>query len=830
MKEFKQFTYAQTSPAYYLWMKKHFPALYEEIKEAIKRGQWIIVGGMWVEPDLNVPSGEALVRQRLYGQRFYLQEFGMMAEFSFLQDVFGFCWSLPQILKKSGAKLFCTGKIFWNKDNKFPIGMFHWLGPDGTTLPTFLTHFGYFLPMTYGKEYPNIYRLTKEKAIPGVSPIADYSTPIEKIRFFQSPELMLDTVFGYGLGDGGHGPIEAEMTLVKAFRLLYPKNFKFYRKGDIFRQFSKYYDRWPTWRDELYLEIHRGTYTTNSRAKRYNRELEVLLEVTEKASAFASFIGLDYPLEDLNESWKKVLFNQFHDILPGSSIPEVYIDAYKDYDEARMVATRVLDRAINHVFNCMLGLSGKSDANLCVFNALSWSYLGFLKLGKSDMESLGIKLDSAGKDSPYQLIEEHGDSSVLVPYMSKPLSIAAEKMEDLLNGNSNIFKGNDLLKAEDGKNKVILENNHLRVEIDKKTGYISSIFHKDKKFELMDGPGNKILLFEDGPQHENAWNIDPEYMKKPFNMDENCKSIKITENGPIRCCVEVIHVHEQSEFIQRIYLYKNDDMVRFSMDVDWHQTHTIFKLSFPTTIKAEKVVSEIPYAYIERPVKPKTKRDKARWEYACQKWLDLSDGKTGFGLVNNCKYGFNIVDGEIRLTVLRGPAFVGYAKETIFVDRDDPSLPKYVDHILHEDITYGIYIHDGTWSLGTWKKGLEFNYPVLARSIPENQRVPVKPSMVKAPFGITCLPENVIISALKVHEDEKELKSPSSYIMRLVEMRGDKSTVSVQFPSDLKLIAAREVDLLELDMDSPGEVTIEKSGLKCSIGPHEIKTILFQRG
>ena len=243
MKESKQFTFAQTSPVYYLWMKKHFPALYEDIKKFVRLGQWLLIGGMWVEPDLNVPSGESLVRQRLYGQRFYLEEFGMMAELSFLPDVFGFCWSLPQILKKSRAKLFCTGKIFWNKTNKFPLGMFHWRGPDGTTIPAFLSHFGYFLPITYGKEYPNIYRLTKDEAKPGVSPIADYSTPIEDIRAFQSPELMLDTVFGYGLGDGGHGPIEAEMTVVKALRLLYRKNFTFCRKGDVYRQFSKNFER-----------------------------------------------------------------------------------------------------------------------------------------------------------------------------------------------------------------------------------------------------------------------------------------------------------------------------------------------------------------------------------------------------------------------------------------------------------------------------------------------------------------------------------------------------------------------------------------------------------
>jgi alpha-mannosidase len=823
MKEHPLFSYAQPSPAYYEWMKKFYPAFYEEMKVMVKRGQWVLIGGMWIEPDLNLPSGESLVRQRLVGMRYFLDEFGHVPELEFLQDVFGFCYSLPQILAKSGAKMFGTGKLFWNDTNKFPIGMFHWRSPDGTTIPTLLMNFGYFLPVTYGKDYPNIYQLMKGKTVPGVSPVFEYTTPIQDIRAAQSRDLMTNTLFGYGLGDGGHGPVEAEIMAVDAIQLIFPKTFRFYRQGMIYPHFKPTMDRWATWNDELYLEMHRGVYTTNAKMKKYNRTLEILLEDCEKACALAAMAGLPYPREELLAAWKIVLFNQFHDILPGSSIYQVYVDAFEDYERAKNRLDRLLAQSVSFL-GALVNPSQDGEEQFRLSNFLGWPRTEVVEIDAARLQDKGLDPAGLAKRLGGQVISTNGKDRVLVPSMIEALTPGVTLREAVSSAATD-----EALAVTDGTDAITLENRFLLVEIDKATGYIQRVYLKGSQFEALSGQANRILLFQDHPKKFDAWEIDTEYMKKPIQVDDRCTRIEIVENGPVRCGVQVEHVHEKSRFIQRIYLHLNDELVRCSMDVDWHQEQTLFKLAFPFNVQATKVAAEIPYATISRPTKPVTKREKARWEYSCQRWLDVSDGTHGVGIVNNCKYGFNALGSEIRLTMLNGPVYAGYAKETMFVERNDTSIPKFVDQFFHEDIRYALYPHAGTWQDGTWKKGIEFNDPVKASFVEPPETQPR--SGAAAPAAMSCTPESVQLAVVKVHEDEKDLEKPRRFTIRLVEMSGrDAPSVEVRFPPFVSVESAREIDLLELK-GRPSMVSVHApNSISTALAPFEIKTVEVMLG
>ncbi len=259
------------------------------------------------------------------------------------------------------------------------------------------------------------------------------------------------------------------------------------------------------------------------------------------------------------------------------------------------------------------------------------------------------------------------------------------------------------LRVDERDADIVMENGAISCTVDKRTGYLKSVKNKGSGVEGLSGLGNRILLFGDDPKRYPAWEIDSEYLNKPITVDEKCKSIKIIERGPLRCGVEVVHVHDKSTFIQRIFMQAGDDLLRCSMDVDWHQQKTLFKLAFPVATAGSEVVSDIPYACISRPLVPETPFEKARWEYSCHKWIDLSDGKAGFGLLNDCKYGFSMAGNEMRLTVLNAPVYAGYAKETMFVNRDDPSIPEHVDQFRHEDIRYAVHVHPGDWRSGTWR-------------------------------------------------------------------------------------------------------------------------------
>ncbi|GAB4329809.1 MAG: alpha-mannosidase [Promethearchaeota archaeon] len=830
------FSFAQPSPAYYQWMKDHFPDVFDGIKRAVRAGRWVLVGGCWVEPDTNVPSGESLVRQRLYGVRFFLREFGKAPEFEFVQDSFGFNWNLPQIFAKSGAKAFVTGKVpFWNDTNKatFPSGILRWKGPDGTVLPTLLIYFGYLLPVIYGKQYPDLYRLLK----PGASLEAHYGTPLAEVRAAQSDELLLDTIFGYGLGDGGHGPVELEIAVVEAFRTLYPKRFRYYREGDFLRVFGRHLPRWLTWRDELYLETHRGTYTTHAEVKLANREVEVLLEVCEKLQAMAHALGgRVYDAGGLERSWKLLLFNQFHDILPGSSIPEVYEDATADYEECYRYAREQMGGALQW-FGSRLPVP-ELPRSFVAFNPLSWTRDCVVELNLKDLEGAG----------------EASDPPTARDWRGNPLAVqwcgAGEgrnrRLLALLEGvpphgfvTFAVGGGGESpaletpLAVEENDESVTLENGFLRVVVDAKTGHVTSVWDETLGREVLGGPANVPLAFEE-KVGSDAWNIDPHYLENRVDYPAEADSVEVEERGPVRVSVKVVRRIGRSRLVQRVCLYAKAKFVETVLDADWRDPRHLLKLSFPTAVDAAAlnvVTAEIPYAFIDRPVTPRTKLDQARWEYACQSWVDLSEEEWGASLLNNGKYGFSVAGAELRPTVLRSAPYPGCAPETMFVDRNDPRRPEFTDLGEHAGVVFRLLPHEGTWrEAGTWRAAAELNYPAFVAPAGGVREAPSPRGYdaLLSEGGFRVAANNVQVAVVKLWEDEKAVEGSNAIpiVVRLVEREGVATKTSLHLPVGLELLEASEVNLLELE---PRTIAPGGDGRSASVelGPHEIKTLLL---
>lgn len=812
--ELPEFSFAQPSPCYYWWMETYFPAIFTRIKTAVRKGQWLPVGGMWVEADCNVPSGESLVRQRLYGQRYYLRKFGRISEVEILQDCFGFNWNLPQILAKSGAKLFITGKLFWNDTNPFPLGMAMWEAPDGTKLPAFHMHFGYFIPINLGKKYPNLWKLGKE----GKALRASYATPEGEIERWRSDELMPAHIFAYGLGDGGHGPVEGEIAIVTALARLY-RNMKWARATDITTLFQPYYARWPTWKDEFYLEVHRGVYTSVARAKRFNRSSENRLEECEKLACLVGFFHGSGPgTNAFADVWKTVLFNQFHDILPGSSIPEVYADLDKDAAKVNQAIQDISDKGMAYIA-MNVAISTSTRLTLMIFNPLSWARGGIIPVPRAVFSEETLNVLS--KDIAIQQAAG-GDGVLLKIPQVPPLGYQAIPLE------ASVLPSipESGLRWNETDAQFSLENEHLLVKVNKTTGEIDGVTHKGLKFESIGAGSNKIRLFTEIGGKSDAWDIDIGYKNKEILLPNAAESVRLIEQGPLRLMVEVRRKYKSSTFVQRISISQGEEIITCDMDVDWREPHTMIKLCFTSTLKTSKVTCEIPYAYIDRPIIPKTKRDKARWEYCGQKWVSVSDGTRGVTILNNCKYGFNVEGQELRMTALRSPKHVGYAKETMFVHRApdgglDPAMPQYMDLGEHKNITYALYLHAGDWREEGWRKALELNHPLVARLVGPNST-----NRLPASFSLASVDTpNVEVGVVKFWEDDPDPAHRQYLIYRLIERSGKQVTTSLRIADQFPVVKVAHTDLLERVL---GDFTSSGNEIPVIINPYEIKTILVK--
>jgi alpha-mannosidase len=757
MNEYPAYTYTQSAAAYSEWMCEKYPAICQEIQERVKQGRWEMVGGMWIEPDLNMPDGESLVRQLLIGKRYFHDQFGVDVRIGWNPDSFGYNWQLPQIYKKSGVDYFVTQKMDWNDTNHLPFKLFWWESPDGSKVLTYFPH-DYDLgiePVMLAKDVTQAW-----KRNPGL------------------PEMM----HLFGIGDHGGGPTRAMLDAGVRWtdpKMVYPKTFFGVAQGyfsDVEGKLDTAHSPvWnyqsiakgsatlpdppagmvsiPTWNDELYFEYHRGVFTTQANHKRNMRESEVWMLDAEKYSSLAWLSGQSYPTASLNEAWKKVLFNQFHDLAAGSGIGILYKEAQRDYDMVRLTTAEASSAALSNIAARVDTRSSTGAVPVLIFNSLGWT--------RKDLVEVAVQMPAGLKDGVSVLDSQNH------PVPSQVLSTDASTSTAhlLLEPDSVPSLGYTLLRVAPGRrdfptdlsaHDLTLENTALRVVVDPKSGCITSLYDKRSKFESIAAGacGNELIAFHDNPKQYDAWNIDSDF-EKSFTRLDSADSVQLVESGPLRAIIRITRTWQQSKFVQDIRLYAGLDRVDVMNDIDWHETHILLKAAFPLAASSAQATYEIPYGSIERPTTRNNTWESAKFEVPALRWADLGDSADGFSLINESKYGYDAKDNVLRISLLRSPTWPDAE-----ADRG------------HHHFAYSLYPHAGDWKQAlTVRRGYEFNSKLTAVAV--NQHAGSSPTHNSF---VSADQDNIVVTALKKAEDGDAL------LLRFYEWAGKTSEVHFTLP------------------------------------------------
>jgi len=803
MQQHPDFIYAQSSAQYYMWLESYYPELFAQIGAKVATGEWEIVGGSWVEHNTNIPCGESLVRQHLYAKRYFKEKFGVDVKVGWLPDVFGFNWNMPQIYRKSGIDYFVTHKLKWQVELNdppvpFPYHLFWWESPDGSRVLAFHT-------------------------------VGDYNQQVMPQEMLKYLEELKSSGGGnkllilYGHGDHGGGPMPEMVE--RAAKLMQDSNFPtvhFSKALDYFKSIEARPDsaRLPVVNDELDVKTHRGTYTTDAQVKRDNRQCEVLLMNAEKFALVAGQFGQPYPREALKGLWEKLIFGQVHDNIDGSSVAEVYRDAATDYSDIKTAGGKLLAASLAKIAS-HVDTSGQGRAIL-VFNSLPWERTDLVTLGSellADSKSFRV-IDSQGRSVPSQVISQDGVEKALflaekVPglgfaqYRSFPTSSRTSFSSDLL------------------VSGLTLANSLIEIEIDGVTGNLKSLIKKGTATNLLreENQGNALEIWEDRPRNapagEPAWNI---YLGEVHEV-ERAESVKVVETGPIRAVVRVKKAFGTSSFEQDIILYSHSDRIDFELRADWHEKYRFAKVAFPLNLATTYATYEIPFGSIQRfdytlkespkmqlsePSRAWEIADRTKYEVAAQRWVDVSNQKSDYGVVllNDSKYGFSFEKNVLRLSLLRG-ARRGYPKtpETWSDQSDQPLVG------IHR-VKYALVPHRGAWQdANATRRGAQFNAPLLVKSEPPHT------GDISGNFSaLSIAPANVTVESLKKAEDSDE------FIVRLYETDGKSAKAVLMFNRPPR--SARETDMLEWDkFVTPESFAVKDMSVNVPVKPHEIKTI-----
>lgn len=766
MDRYPEYKFSQSSPLIYEMVREKYPELYERIKEKIQEGRWEITGGMWVEPDTNIPSGESLVRQLLLGKRYMKKEFGKETTVLWLPDVFGYSWALPQILKKSGIRLFWTNKMSWNQYNRIPYDTFQWKGLDGSML---LTQLGTCpeRDVTWGSTYNGV-----------IAPWEVKGTWDQ----YQQKDLNQEVLMPFGWGDGGGGPTREMLESYEVMQNLpgLPKV-----KMKHIEEFARDLEEnlaekeAPVWDGELYFEYHRGTYTSQAFIKRENRKAEILYHDIELFSALRDTLTDtdEYPLLELEKNWKKICTNQFHDIIPGSSIAEVYEDAAKSYGEIRAAGSGMLDRALHELArNIKVQVDG-----IVVFNSLSWERDGIFEV---EGVQEGIVLMDGERELPAQYSRRNGN--LCAEYLAEQIPSCGYKVLTWKPGITQV-------QTACQKWDRILDTRFYRIEFNE-SGQISRIFDKEYKREVLSkgGLGNELCVFEDKPHQFEAWNTEI-YAYQKYKSITKLVQAELTEEGPIKTVVSLEYSFGRSTIRQNITVYQNSREICFDTWCDWHEKQALLKTAFDVDIRATQAVYDIQFGNLKRPTHSNTSWDYAQFEVCAHKWADLSEGNYGVTLMNDCKYGYDIKGSKMRLTLIKTSSY------------PDPDAD-LGDHVF----SYALLPHGFSWKeANSDKRAYEFNMPLHIRAVKQN----LSGSLLAA-FSFVCTDqEHVVIETVKKTEDGE------GWIIRAYECMQYRGPVSFYFGRTLR--SGSECSLMEEEI---APAWIEGNCLTSEMTPYEIKT------
>jgi alpha-mannosidase len=794
MREYPDFKFTMSSARTYEWMQEKYPDIYHEIEQRVKEGRWEIVGGMWVEPDLNMPDGESLVRQILVGKRYFQKNFGVDVKIGWNPDSFGYNWQLPQIYKRSGMDYFVTQKLMWAHEfTTFPYKFFWWQAPDGSRLLTYFPH-DYADPIDVE---------------PLANQVAIWMPSIYGPKIPEKPEMM----HLYGVGDHGGGPTRVMLDHAEQLRApdaIFPR-VEFSFASQFFAEMEKRLPSMqvPTWDGELYFQYHRGVFTTQAETKRRIRRSEENVLNAEKFASLALLFGRPYPQALMTETWKSLLFDHFHDIMPGSGIAVNYLDAKRNLENVDRAATDLTFASLRELA-AHINTQG-NGVPIILFNSLSWPRREVVDL-EAQLPSPASQIevvDSKGQPTEYQLLKlEAGTNRAQLRILATTPAFGyqtyfvrpAESSRSLHNDNGRLMQ---VVKAS----ADTLENEYIRLKIDPQTGCMTSLFDKRSQTEALapsqtdtGGPknavcGNLLQTFVDKPKQWDAWNIDADFEKQHWDLDK-ADEVTLVESGPLRAVMRVKNHFQNSSFVRDIILCAGIPRVDVRMQAEWHEKHILLKVAFPVSARSDKATYEIPYGSIERPTTRNTPAEQAQFEVPAQRWADISDGTHGLSLLNDCKYGYDAKGNVLRLSLLRSPEW------------PDPHADEG-----HHEFTYSLYPHGGGWKDAlTIRHGYELNYKLIPLPFGSHEgKLSAQYSFLEAKS------DNVIVTAVKKAEDDNAL------ILRFYEWAGKQGDVAIQLPPDAT--SASETDLMERPS---GDLSISNGEVKVPTKPYEIKTLKVQ--
>ncbi len=754
MDEYPEYKFMSSQPALYQFLKERYPETYEKIKERVKEGRWEPEGGMWVEADCNLTSGESLVRQFLYGKKFFKDEFGIDSRILWLPDVFGYSGALPQIMKKSGIKYFMTTKLAWNQINKVPYDTMMWRGIDGSEIFTHL-----ITTLGVGQSEADFFTTYNGMLHPDAI--------LGGWHRYQNKDINNDILIAFGYGDGGGGPtremLETSKRMEKGIRGIPKVRQEF--AGNYFEELEERVEgnkSLPVWEGELYFEYHRGTYTSMGRNKRSNRRCEQLLMDAELLEVLTG----TSEKEEMGKIWRTVLLNQFHDILPGSSIAEVYEVTKKEYAEIESRLAEMIAEKLN------LLMDGRQD-KISVFNTLGFDRNDVVSLGDCHAAAL---TDESGKIYPVQETAQGA-----VAYITDIPAKGGKTLQLL-----------DTVKEEASRIQITengIETPFYRISIDE-NGLFTSIYDKECDREVLKAgeKGNLLRMYEDKPMHYDCWDIDMYYSEKYWDA-EKADKIQWTEEGPVRATLEIQRTISNSVIKQKIHFYADSRRIDFSTWVDWKEHQHLLKVHFPVNIHSDEATFEVQFGNLKRKIHGNTSWDEARFESCGQKWMDISEGHYGVSLLNDCKYGYSAKDSNIALTLIKSgiePNKTADQEEHVF--------------------TYALYPHKEMWSAaGTVQEAYKLNQPAYA----------TKGELKNTGKSfISTDKDNIIIETVKPAENGDGM------IVRLYDCENSLTKATLTFAEGM-LESVEECNLME-----EKEADIEACGnsFTVSVKPYEIKT------
>ncbi|MFM2429492.1 MAG: hypothetical protein RLZZ511_705 [Cyanobacteriota bacterium] len=771
--DFPEMVFCHTTPLLYEWLEQNRPELFAQIQTAIAAGQWEALGGLWVEPELNLLDCESIVRHILYGQRYYQTKFGQISRIAWLPDTFGFCAQLPQLLKQGGMVYFVTQKLRWNDTNRYPHEIFRWRSPEGS----------------------EVLSLMSAPIGEGIDPIklSDYCWEWHQRTGDRRP-LWLP-----GMGDHGGGPTRDMLHIARRWQTspLFPKL--------EFTTAETYLDRLesstpadlPVHTGDIYLELHRGCYTAHGDQKAYNRDGQNALYCAELWNTIAQMqLDRPYPQAKLETAWKQVLLNQFHDILPGSSINAVYQEANPEWQRAIQTAKTLTQQALQALAQQVSRPAPPSPnaVPIVVFNPLNWARSAIVRCAYPNHDnhehpqiwqiqahdSDGQDLASSAPIAAYVEPDAKAWENLWIEFPASNIPACGYRLYWL------IPQGHAFEVPEPPPTETI-ENAYLRLEIDPASGDIRHLWDKQNQREVFADYANQIELFQDQGQYWDAWNIDPNYEQHPLPPSQHFDVVRMES----RYAQELWAVGQGGS---RGYILEADCpwlIIRAQLKGD--ERHVLQKACFPLNFEADRATYETAAGVIDRPTRPQTPAEKAQWEVPGLRWADMTatDGSYGVSILSDRKHGYDHSPNQIRLTLLRGSEW------------PDPEADRGTHHF-----SYGIYPHAGNWqTANTVKKAREMSQPLQAIALaPEAGNVidPIPHIGRLEPIGsfLNLGDENLILTALKPSEND-----PKTYILRCYEAIGESASLNFQGLIATDHPIAQRVNLLEQPIGPQTNIT-----------------------